>query len=245
MNNIYLKTFRTITRTFLVFYFILSLCNVPVLAQSLRPGLQKELKLFDAGEGGSGAISIRAAAGTASYALSFPAVAPAIANLLTISSIDGSNATLGWASIGDMAWRLGGNNITDTATQFLGTTNNQFLKVRTNNKLRMYIGNDNTNQAMFYSTLIAAGGFFEGSDMRQKNVLRRDGDVAYFTWKDGRDNLSHIGYIAQEVQKTHPDQVITDYQGNLSVNYTELLVEKIRMLEKRIEELEKKKRRKK
>lgn len=228
----------------LFFCLFIFLCNVSVFAQSLRPGLQKELKLFDPAEGGSGAISFRAATGSASYALSFPAVAPAIANLLTISSIDGSNATLGWTSIGDMAWRLGGNNITDTATQFLGTTNNQFLNVRTNNKLRLYIGNDVVPQARFFSTVIADG-YAEFSDMRQKNVLRRDGDVAYFTWKDGRDNRNHIGYIAQEVQKTHPDQVVTDYQGNLSVNYTELLVEKIRMLEKRIEELEKKKRRKK
>ena len=176
--------------------------------------------------------------------LSLPAVAPALGNLLTVSSNNSSNATLGWASIGDMAWQLGGNNITDTATQFLGTTNNQFLNVRTNNKLRLYIGNDVIPQARFFSVVIADG-FAEFSDMRQKNVLRRDGDVAYFTWKDARDNRTHIGYIAQEVQKTHPDQVIADYQGNLSVNYTELLVEKIRMLEKRIELLEKKKRRQK
>lgn len=88
---------------------------------------------------------------------------------------------------------------------------------------------------------VTASGFFESSDMRLKEVLRRDGDVAYFRWKDGRDTSIHIGYLAQEVQTTHPDQVKADKDGMLSVNYIEMLVEKIRQLEKRIEELESRK----
>ena len=86
---------------------------------------------------------------------------------------------------------------------------------------------------------LTAVGFFESSDRRLKNIISRDGDVAYFKWKDGSDNKTHIGYIAQEVQKKNPDQVKADDKGFLSVNYTEVLVEKVRALEKKIEELEK------
>ncbi len=85
---------------------------------------------------------------------------------------------------------------------------------------------------------VTATAFFESSDARLKDVIRRDGDVVYYKWKDGRDDKIHIGYLAQEVQTTHPDQVNTDAKGMMSVHYIELLVEKIRQLEKRVEELE-------
>ena len=88
---------------------------------------------------------------------------------------------------------------------------------------------------------ITATAFFQSSDRRLKNIFKRDGDVAYYTWKDGRDNKQHIGYVAQEVQENHPNQVQADEKGILSVNYVEILVEKIRVLEKRIEQLEKSK----
>jgi hypothetical protein len=86
---------------------------------------------------------------------------------------------------------------------------------------------------------VTAAAFFESSDQRLKNVLKRDGDVAYFKWKDARDSKLHIGYLAQEVQQLLPDQVRADNNGMLSVNYIEVLVAKIRELEKRIEVLEK------
>ena len=91
--------------------------------------------------------------------------------------------------------------------------------------------------ATFSGTVTASGGFFN-SDRRLKNIFKRDGDVAYYTWKDGRDNKTHIGYIAQEVRRTNPDQVQKGEDKMLSVNYVEILVEKVRMLEKRIELLE-------
>jgi hypothetical protein len=86
---------------------------------------------------------------------------------------------------------------------------------------------------------VTAAAFFESSDRRLKNVVKRDGDVAYFKWKDARDSKLHIGYLAQEVQQLLPDQVRADNNGMLSVNYIEVLVAKIRELEKRIEVLEK------
>jgi hypothetical protein len=90
---------------------------------------------------------------------------------------------------------------------------------------------------LFTGTVTASGGFFN-SDLRLKDIIKRDGDVAYFKWKDGRDDKEHVGVIAQELQKTNPDMVQEGADGILSVNYIELLLEKIRGLEKRIDELE-------
>lgn len=85
----------------------------------------------------------------------------------------------------------------------------------------------------------AAGGFFNSSDARLKDVIERDGDTVKFTWKDGQDDKIHIGYIAQEVQEKYPDQVSEDANGMLTVNYIEVLVAKIQELENRIKQLEK------
>lgn len=91
--------------------------------------------------------------------------------------------------------------------------------------------------AITATSSITATGFFESSDLRLKNIVKRDGDVVYFNWKNGQDKNLHIGYIAQEVQKTNPDQVKADEKGMLSVNYTEVLVQKVRALEKEVEYL--------
>jgi hypothetical protein len=86
-----------------------------------------------------------------------------------------------------------------------------------------------------FSGTVTATSFFQSSDIRLKNIIKRDRDVIYFTWKDKRDDKTHIGYIAQRVRATNPDQVNKDDKGYLSVNYIEILVEKIRNLEKEIE----------
>lgn len=93
---------------------------------------------------------------------------------------------------------------------------------------------DNGGATTFTSTVTATG-FFQSSDLRLKDIVKRDGDVIYYKWKDARDAKLHIGYVAQEVQKENPEQVNTDDKGMLSVNYIEILVEKIRKLEKEIE----------
>ncbi|MDI6034842.1 hypothetical protein QLS91_17355, partial [Flavobacterium sp. LB2P84] len=90
-----------------------------------------------------------------------------------------------------------------------------------------------------FNSNVTASAFFQSSDRRLKTILKRDGDVAYFKWKDNRDTKTHIGYIAQEVRKEFPDQVQKDEKGMLSVNYIEVLVAKIQDLEKRIKQLEK------
>jgi hypothetical protein len=91
---------------------------------------------------------------------------------------------------------------------------------------------DGTTQATTFSSIVTATAFFESSDLRKKNIIKRDGDMVYFNWKKGSDKKMHIGYIAQEVQKFMPDAVQKDSKGFLSVNYTEVLVSKVRALEK-------------
>jgi len=87
-----------------------------------------------------------------------------------------------------------------------------------------------------FNSSVTATAFFATSDLRLKDIVSRDGDTVRFTWKDKRDELIHIGYIAQEVQETYPDQVNEDSNEMLSVNYTEVLVDKVQKLENRLKE---------
>jgi ubiquinone biosynthesis protein UbiJ len=72
----------------------------------------------------------------------------------------------------------------------------------------------------------------------------------YFTWKDDESNTQHIGVSAQEVQELYPELVnVIDEEGHLSVSYDKLSVvalkgidvlnDKIKSLEERLERLEK------
>jgi len=93
--------------------------------------------------------------------------------------------------------------------------------------------------ATSFTGSVTATAFFQSSDLRLKDIVKRDGDVIKYKWKDKRDDKIHIGYVAQEVQKENPDQVNVDEKGILSVNYIEILVQKIKDLENRIKQLEK------
>ena len=127
-----------------------------------------------------------------------------------------------------------------TGLAILNQKENLGLRIMTNNTSRLTIAA--SGEATF-SGSVTATSFFESSDMRLKDLVRRDGDIAYFTWKDKRDLKTHIGYLAQEVQQNFPDQVKADENGLLAVNYIEVLVAKIRLLEKKIETLENKRKR--
>jgi hypothetical protein len=101
------------------------------------------------------------------------------------------------------------------------------------------IGIADNGTTSFLGTITAAG-FFNSSDSRLKSIIKRDGDVAYYRWLDGRDNKEHIGYIAQEQKGKYPDQIGTGADNYLTVNYIEILVAKVRELEKEIELLKSK-----
>lgn len=86
---------------------------------------------------------------------------------------------------------------------------------------------------------VTSPGFFQSSDRKLKKIVSRDGDVIHFKWKDKRDDKIHIGYVAQEVKEVFPDQVSENEEGILAVNYIEILVAKIKELEKKVAKLEK------
>ena len=174
----------------------------------------------------------QAGAQTANITYTLPTTAPTAGQVLSSDASGNMSWVTGGGSSG---WALTGNASINPATQFIGTTDAQAFVVRTNNTSRLTIasGGDAT-----FTGNVTATAFFESSDARLKNIISRDGDLVRFTWKDARDKKLHIGYIAQEVQAIMPDQVKADEKGMLSVNYIEVLVAKIRVLEKQIAQLE-------
>lgn len=94
-------------------------------------------------------------------------------------------------------------------------------------------------------TVSASGGFFDTSDMRLKTVVDQTFDVSNinafaFTWRaDTSANPKvHYGYSAQEVMDVMPGSVKIQPNGDLTLNYTEVLVAKVKMLEDRVKQLE-------
>jgi hypothetical protein len=92
-----------------------------------------------------------------------------------------------------------------------------------------------------FSSSVTATAFFQSSDLRKKDIIKKERDVVYYTWKDGEDKREKIGYIAQEIQKYMPNAVNEDTDGMLSVDYIQVLVSKILVMEKEIENLKNRK----
>lgn len=89
------------------------------------------------------------------------------------------------------------------------------------------------------SGAVTASTFYKSSDIRLKKVLGRSGDMIIYKWLDGRDNLVHYGYSAQEVEQYMPDQVTMNGEYR-AVDYTEVLVKKVNDLEKEVKLLREK-----
>lgn len=93
------------------------------------------------------------------------------------------------------------------------------------------------------SSISAAGGFFDTSDVRVKtNVKEIDAsgaDKVKLVEFDRTDKEHHgYGVIAQELEKVYPEMVNTDDEGFKSVNYNELAMVKIKYLEDKVARLE-------
>jgi hypothetical protein len=153
---------------------------------------------------------------------------------LVLSGIYGGkeNATINdFASKISFATRANGGNITERmritsgGNVLIGTTTDAGYKLDVNGNVR-------------------ATGFFNSSDNRLKDLTDYDYNVSdikpiTYLWKDGRDNKKHVGYSAQEVQKVMPDAVNEDEKGFLSVNYVEVLVAQVELLNNRMAEMQK------
>jgi hypothetical protein len=87
--------------------------------------------------------------------------------------------------------------------------------------------------AATFSSSVTAIAFFTSSDKRKKDIISQDGDLATYRFK-GNDQI-HYGYIAQDMQGLYPNQVSTDNDGMMSLNYIEILVKKVHDLEKEIQ----------
>lgn len=123
------------------------------LAQS--PTIQKEVRLVESTTNGTKYIGLKSNAPTASYTLILPDAAPTANKILQIGTVSGTNATATWADLPAAAWSLRGNALT-TSEDFLGTTDDKPLSIRTNNLERIAI-NGATGAVSITSTLGVTG----------------------------------------------------------------------------------------
>ena len=94
-----------------------------------------------------------------------------------------------------------------------------------------------------------AGTLTQSSDAQLKTVDGEIPDVSEihavrFRWNDvngQHDDLEHVGYIAQDVEKVAPFMVKKDSNGYKALDYIAFLCAKMEMLERRVKELESKK----
>lgn len=94
-----------------------------------------------------------------------------------------------------------------------------------------------------------AGTLTQSSDAQLKTVDGEIPDVSEihavrFRWNDvsgQHDDLEHVGYIAQDVEKIAPFMVKKDSNGYKALDYIAFLCAKMELLERRVKELEEKK----
>lgn len=102
------------------------------------------------------------------------------------------------------------------------------------------------NELILFETggAISATSFNNISDRRKKDVLGgRAPDLSKiravrFRWKDNRDDLVHVGYIAQDVERVARDMV-TEVEGVKTLDYIQVLVAKVEQLEREVAALKK------
>lgn len=94
-----------------------------------------------------------------------------------------------------------------------------------------------------------SGTLTQSSDAKLKTVEGEIPDVSEihavrFRWNDvngQHDDLEHVGYIAQDVEKVAPFMVKKDSNGYKALDYIAFLCAKMELLERRVKELEEKK----
>lgn len=127
---------KTIQFLLVSIFFLFQLLSAEA---QIRPAIQKEIRLVNPTQSGTGYVGIRATEGTTTYSIALPSGLPVANSLLKVSGVTGTNASLEWqsipATVAGIAWALEGNPITvagtSTGQQFLGTTSAQPLVIAT------------------------------------------------------------------------------------------------------------------
>ncbi len=160
---------------------------------------------------------------------------------VTANSLSSSNATITGGSIVINSANLG------QVIKLVNSTAPAYHKIGPNTE---WAGNTDgsTPQTTWYrlfsgGNISISGTLSQGSDRRKKDILGDDVPdlskvrAVRFKWNDGRDELEHVGYIAQDVEEIAPDMVSTigEYKA---LDYIQVLTAKIEYLERRIELLE-------
>jgi hypothetical protein len=96
--------------------------------------------------------------------------------------------------------------------------------------------------AATFSNSVTASSFFVSSDITLKSLTAQTFDASKidaisYKWKTDLQGKTLVGYSAQDVQKYMPDAVNTDSNGKLSVDYIQVLVQKIAHLETELKSL--------
>ncbi|MBM3412698.1 MAG: hypothetical protein FJY19_04885 [Bacteroidetes bacterium] len=174
------------TINYLLVSSFIFLFQLLVTQAQIRPAIQKEIRLVNPSQTGTGYVGLKATEGTTTYAVTLPSALPTANSLLKVSSVTGTTASTEWQSITGavtgMAWALEGNAIsaagTATGQQFLGTTSAQPLviatthttaqpiKLLTGNAERLRVNADGKigiGTALTASTTLDVGGTFRAS----------------------------------------------------------------------------------
>jgi hypothetical protein len=120
---------------------------------------------------------------------------------------------------------------TSTSLDFAIGTGDIRMRLSTNNNLLINTTTDAGFRLDVNGTARATA-FFTSSDKRKKDIISQDGELATYQFKG--DDQIHYGYIAQDMEDLYPNQVSTDNDGMLSLNYIEILVKKVHDLESKL-----------
>jgi hypothetical protein len=122
---------------------------------------------------------------------------------------------------------------------YIANNQNANILLQTNDITRLSIAS--TGEATFSSSVTSTG-FFVSSDITLKTLTQDKFDASKidaitYKWKTDLQGKTLVGYSAQDVQKYMPDAVNTDSNGKLSVDYIQVLVQKIAHLETELKSL--------
>jgi hypothetical protein len=120
---------------------------------------------------------------------------------------------------------------TSTSLDFAIGTGDIRMRLSTNNNLLINTTADAGFRLDVNGTARATA-FFTSSDKRKKDIISQDGDLATYQFKG--DDQIHYGYMAQDMEALYPNQVSTDNDGMMSLNYIEILVKKVHDLETKL-----------